>query len=283
MRKILIAFLLSNLILSCNWTNSSKSESEIKNESFEHHLMAENADKLKRIFFVLPSPVETTLLITKTGVVFQEELLNPTEKLVGYSTSTSRAIALGVYCADLSYSGLNDQYQTSLEYINVTRNIAESLGILKAINQEKINTLENNLTNKELILEIISEIYMDSHNQLKEQERYLLASLMLIGGWIESLYLATQSVHVNEVNHQVLIERILDQSLSLKSVKYVLADNQTNQVIQPIYQDVLELERIFQKATKANNKELDFYDRVDLVAFEQLVISVNDIRSYLVD
>jgi hypothetical protein len=222
-------------------------------------------------------------LITKTGVVFQEELLNPTEKLVGYSTSTSRAIALGVYCADLSYSGLNDQYQTSLEYINVTRNIAESLGILKAINQEKINTLENNLTNKELILEIISEIYMDSHNQLKEQERYLLASLMLIGGWIESLYLATQSVHVNEVNHQVLIERILDQSLSLKSVKYVLADNQTNQVIQPIYQDVLELERIFQKATKANNKELDFYDRVDLVAFEQLVISVNDIRSYLVD
>ncbi|NOU60616.1 hypothetical protein [Marinifilum caeruleilacunae] len=238
---------------------------------------------MKRIFFVLPSPIETSLLIKKTGVVFREDLLNSTENLAGYSTSTSRAIALGVYCADLSYSGLNEQYQTSIEYLNVARNLAESLGILKAVDPEKIKLLEENLTNKELIVDVISEIYMESHEQLREQDRYMLASLMMIGGWVESLYLATQSVQVNDVRHQILIERILDQQLSLESVKAVLSENQSHPVIQPIYKDLLHLERLFEKSLVSENKDLDFYDKINLVGFEQLILKVNDIRDYLVD
>ncbi|MCT4601871.1 MAG: hypothetical protein N4A59_03050 [Marinifilum sp.] len=283
MRKLFIGILLLFFFVSCSWNSSRKKDVANKTNKLEYQLMAENTNKMKKIFFVLPSPIETSLLMNKTGVVFQEELLNSTDKLAGYSTSTSRAIALGVYCADLSYSGLNEQYQTSIEYLNVARNLAESLGILKAVNPEKIKMLEDNLTNKELIIEVISEIYMESHDQLREQERYMLASLMLIGGWIESLYLATQSVQPNEVRHQILIERILDQHLSLESVKAVLSENQSNPIIEPIYKDLLALERLFKKSIKSKNEELDFYDKINLVGFEQLILKVNDIRDYLVD
>lgn len=282
MGKISINILILLFLTSCNWKSSEKKDSEIKT-NLEYQLMSENTNKMKRIFFVLPSPIETSILIKKTGVTYQEELLNSTENLAGYSTSTSRAIALGVYCADLSYSGLNEQYQTSIEYINVARNLAESLGILKAVDPEKIKVLEENLSNKELIVEVISEMYMESHDQLREQERYMLASLMLIGGWIESLYLSTQSVKVNDVRHQILIERILDQQLSLESVKAVLSDNQSNTIIEPIYKDLVHLERLFKKSIKSKNKELDFYDKVNLVGFEQLINKVHDIRDYLVE
>lgn len=231
MRKISVAGLLIFLFASCSWNSAGKKEKEIKSETLEYQLTAENTDIMKKVFFVLPSPIETSLLIKKSGLVFREDLLNSSEKLAGYSTSTSKAIALGVYCADLSYSGINDQFQTSLEYLNITRNLAESLGIIRAVDPNTIKLLEENLTNKELITEVISEIYMESHEQLKEQDRYLLASLMIIGGWVESLYLATQSVKTNEPKHQILIERILDQHLSLESVKSVLNKNQTNPVI----------------------------------------------------
>lgn len=283
MRKISVAGLLIFLFASCSWNSAGKKEKEIKSETLEYQLTAENTDIMKKVFFVLPSPIETSLLIKKSGLVFREDLLNSSEKLAGYSTSTSKAIALGVYCADLSYSGINDQFQTSLEYLNVTRNLAESLGIIRAVDPNTIKLLEENLTNKELITEVISEIYMESHEQLKEQDRYLLASLMIIGGWVESLYLATQSVKTNEPKHQILIERILDQHLSLESVKSVLNKNQTNPVIQPIYKDLLDLERLFKMSILSKNKEHDFYDKVDLVSFEQLILKVKDTRNYLVD
>lgn len=283
MRKISEAVLLIFLLTSCSWNSAGKKDKEIKSENLEYQLMTENTKKMKKIFFVLPSPIETSLLINNSGLVFQEDLLNSTEKLAGYSTSTSRAIALGIYCADLSYSGINEQFQTSIEYLNVTRNLAESLGILRAVDPEKIKLLEENLTNKELVIDVISEVYMESHEQLREQDRYLLASLMLIGGWVESLYLATQSVKPNEVKHQILIERILDQHLSLESVKSVLSENQSNPVIQPIYKDLLDLERLFKKSIKSKNDESDFYEKVNLVGFEQLILKVNDIRDYLVD
>ncbi|WP_282014340.1 hypothetical protein [Marinifilum flexuosum] len=283
MRKISVVGLLLFLFASCSWNSAGKKEKEIQSENLEYQLMAENTSKMKKIFFVLPSPIETSLLINKSGIVFQKDLLNSTEKLAGYSTSTSRAIALGVYCADLSYSGINEQFQTSIEYLNVTRNLAESLGILRAVDPKKIKLLEENITNKELVIDVISEVYMESHEQLKEQDRYLLASLMLIGGWVESLYLATQSVKPNEVSHQILIERILDQQLSLESVKSVLSENQSNPVIQPIYKDLLDLERLFKKSTISKNNEMDFYGRVNLEAFEQLILKVNAIRDYIVD
>lgn len=283
MRKISVVGLLFFLFASCNWNSAGKKEKEIQSENFEYQLMADNTSKMKKIFFVLPSPIETSLLINKSGLVFQEDLLNSTEKLAGYSTSTSRAIALGVYCADLSYSGINEQFQTSIEYLNVTRNLAESLGILRVVDPKKVKLLEENITNKELVVDVISEVYMESHEQLREQDRYLLASLMLMGAWVESLYLATQSVKPNEASHQILIERILDQHLSLESVKSVLSENQSNPVIQPVFKDLLVLEKLFKKSIISKNNELDFYGRVNLEAFEQLILKVNDIRDYIVD
>lgn len=283
MRKISVVGLLFFLFASCNWNSAGKKEKEIQSENLEYQLMADNTSKMKKIFFVLPSPIETSLLINKSGLVFQKDLLNSTEKLAGYSTSTSRAIALGVYCADLSYSGINEQFQTSIEYLNATRNLAESLGILRVVDPKKVKLLEENITNKELVVDVISEVYMESHEQLREQDRYLLASLMLMGAWVESLYLATQSVKPNEASHQILIERILDQHLSLESVKSVLSENQSNLVIQPIFKDLLVLEKLFKKSIISKNNELDFYDRVNLEAFEQLILKVNDIRDYIVD
>lgn len=264
---------------------SSKNKEQVSEEDLlENQLMKENYEKMKRIFFILPSPIEISLLIKKTGVHFRADLLNRTENLAGYSTSPSRAIALGVYCADLSYASLNEQYQISMEYINVARNLAESLGVLRTVEQDKIRLLENNVTNKELIVDIISEIYMESHEQLREQDRYSLATLMLIGGWVESLYLATQSVNLSEKSHHELIKQILDQKLSLESIKTILKSNQSDPVIKPIYLDILQLEKLFEMSLKNSDKKKDaeFIDSVDELVFVQLIAKVGDIRDYLV-
>ncbi|MBL4559828.1 MAG: hypothetical protein JKX79_02470, partial [Labilibaculum sp.] len=272
MRNIIWSLCILLLFNSCNLFSSKEKEPVTEEDLLESQLMQENTEKMKRIFYVLPSPIEISLLIKKSGVHFQEELLNSTDNLPGYSTSPSRAIALGVYCADLSYASLNEQYQISIEYINVSRTLAESLGVLRTVKQDKIRLLENNITNKELIIDIVSEIYMESNEQLREQDRYSLAALMLIGGWIESLYLATQSVNPSEKSHQILIKQILDQKLSLESIKAVLRDNQSDQIIKIIYLDILQLEKLFERSIKYTDKKegIEFIDSVDELVFVQL-------------
>ncbi|PCH71169.1 MAG: hypothetical protein COC06_01940 [Bacteroidales bacterium] len=284
MRNIIWSLCILLLFNSCNLFSSKEKEPVTEEDLLESQLMQENAEKVKRIFYVLPSPIEISLLIKKSGVHFQEELLNSTDNLPGYSTSPSRAIALGVYCADLSYASLNEQYQISIEYINVSRTLAESLGVLRTVKQDKIRLLENNITNKELIIDIVSEIYMESNEQLREQDRYSLAALMLIGGWIESLYLATQSVNPSEKSHQILIKQILDQKLSLESIKAVLRDNQSDQIIKIIYLDILQLEKLFERSIKYTDKKegIEFIDSVDELVFVQLIAKIDDMRDYLV-
>ncbi|MBN2598659.1 hypothetical protein [Labilibaculum sp.] len=284
MRKIIWSLGIILLFNSCNLFSSKNKEQASGGELLDYQLMQENTEKMKRIFFVLPSPIEISLLIKKSGVHFRADLLNNMENLPGYSTSPSRSIALGVYCADLSYASLNEQYQISIEYLNVSRSLAESLGVLRTVGQDKIRLLESNVTNKELIVDIISEIYMESNQQLREQDRYPLATLMLIGGWVECLYIATQSVDLKEKSHEELIKQILNQKLSVEIVKTILRDNKADPIIKPIYQDVLELEILFEMSIKASDMKegTDFIDSVDELGFVKLVAKIGDMRDYLV-
>jgi len=284
MRKFIWSLCILLLFNSCNLFSSKNKEQVSEEDLLEYQLMKDNAEKMKRILFVLPSPIEISSLIKKTGVHFREDLLNKTENSAGYSTSPSRAIALGVYCADLSYASLNEQYQISMVYINVSRNLAESLGVLRIVEQDKIHLLENNVMNKELIVDIISEIYMESNEQLREQDRYSLATLMMIGGWVESMYLATQSVNPRDKSHHELIKQILDQKLSLESIKAILRDHQSDPIIKPIYFDILQLEKLFEMSIKSLDKkeDIEFTDSIDELVFVQLIAKVGDMRDYLV-
>ena len=284
MRIIISCICILLLFSSCSLFSSKNKDKIAETQFQESQLMKKNTKKMKRIFFVLPSPIEISLLIKKSGVSFHKILLNSTDNLPGYSTSPSRAIALGVYCADLSYASLYEQYQISVEYINVARNLAESLGVLRTVDHKKIKMLENNVTNKDLIVDIVSEIYMESSEQLREQDRYSLAALMLIGSWVESMYLATQSVSLDEESHKLLIKHIVDQKLSIESIKTVLRDNQSDPTIKPIYMDILQLEKLFEKCLKKKNSEeiTDFRESVDSLVFVQLVSKVAEMREYLV-
>jgi hypothetical protein len=284
MRKFIWSLCILLFLNSCNLFSSNNKDKVTDENVLEHELMLENAEKIEQIFFVLPSPVEISSLIKNSGVHFQPELLNKTENLPGYSTSSSRAIALGVYCADLSYVSLYEQYPFAMEYMNVSRNLAESLGILKSIDPEKLRLLEDNMMNKDLIVDIVSEMYMQSNDQLREQDRYSLAALMLIGAWVESMYLATQSVRVDDKSHELLIQQILDQKLSLESIKTVLRDNQSDSMIQPIYLDVLQLEKLFNRSVKdaEENEDSEFSGSVDELVFVELVAKVGEMRDYLV-
>lgn len=208
----------------------------------------------KQIFYSLPSPLETALLLKNAGATYNEELLNPVSNTSKYTTNRMMALNLGIYTTDLSFASLFDQTQTSIEYMNAAKQMADGLGILDAIDNTTIERLEENINNRDVIMDIISETIMSSSSFLTENERPALASIVLVGGWIEGLYIATSLVGDSPIEGNKLVERIVDQKLSFEWVLKLLEDNQDHPDVIALMDDINDLKATFDKITITTSK-----------------------------
>ncbi|MCD4770713.1 MAG: hypothetical protein K8R35_11170, partial [Bacteroidales bacterium] len=169
----------------------------------------------EKIFYSLPSPLESAMLIKSAGARFDADLLNSTDAASRYSTNRDMALNLGIYTCDLSFSSLYDQTELVIAYMSAAKKMADGLGILDAIHVETMNRLEENVNNREVIMDIVSETFLNSNSYLEENEQPAIASIVLVGGWIEGLYIATQIVDIDEFDSNKLVARIIDQKLSV--------------------------------------------------------------------
>ena len=216
--------------------------------------LMEDVNNAKQIFYSLPSPLETALLIKSAGANYNEDLLNPTENTAKYTTNKSMALNLGIFTTDLSFASLFDQTQTSIQYMNAAKQMADGLGILDAIDNNTIERLEANVNNRDVIMDIISETFMNSSSFLTENERPALASIVLIGGWVEGLYIASNLVSDEPLDDNKLVERIVDQKLSFDIVLQLLDENKDNIDVANILTEINDLKETFEKITISTSK-----------------------------
>lgn len=248
-KKLLIltvAIVVAIGIVSCKCNRQSDevvnlSPDEMKADSS----LVSSIESVKQIFYSLPSPLETAMILKRSGATYNEELLNPIDNASRYNTTKSMALNLGIYSTDLSYASLFDQTQATIKYMTVSKKMAEGLGILNAIDNSVIQKLEENVNNREVILETISETFLNTNSILEEDDRVAVGSIILVGGWIEGLYIATSLVgDISKVDNE-MVERIIDQKLSLQTVLNLLKQSIKNADVKELYNDMLELEKVY--------------------------------------
>lgn len=253
--KLFVVFLLIMSISACQ-SGNKKAGNEVTIDDFlAEDDIFNDIDKAKKIFYSLPSPLETAMIIKSAGAEFDLELLNTISNTENYTTNMQMALNLGVYTTDLSFASLFDQAQTSIDYMGAARSMAEGLSITDAIDNETIRRLEENLSNREVVMDIISETFLNSSSYLKENERQDVAALVLVGGWIEGLFIATELVGNKSIEGNKLADRILEQKLSFNIVMRLLEDNkkkpggEENADIVSMLNTLQELSDAFDKVT----------------------------------
>ena len=199
----------------------------------------------KQIFYSLPSPLGTALILKRSGAVYNEEILNPVENISRYNTNKSMALNLGIYSTDLSYASMFDQTQASIKYMSASKKVAEGLGILNAIDNSVIQRLEENVNNREVIMDIISETFLNTNSILEENDRVAVGAIILVGGWIEGLYIATSLIEDVHKADNELVERIIDQKLSLGTVINLLEQHKSNPDVKDVLIDIYALDKIY--------------------------------------
>jgi hypothetical protein len=210
-----LAFLvLAGLILvSCNEeTNDDDASNKIDSTLLKDPTIVKINDRL----FSIPSPFQVAMLVKDLKVPFNKDLLNPVQNQSSYSTTFQQALNLGVYGADLSYLNIYEQLPDAAGYFAVIKVLSKELGILSTLDEKTLKRIEDNNSNKDSLMYILSTIYRDADAYLFNNNRNEVGLLVLAGGWVESLYIMTQTL--KQENKQDIIDRIGDQKHPLNNL-----------------------------------------------------------------
>lgn len=213
-----------------------------------------NMQSIRQIFYSMPSPLETALILKRAGATYDERLLNHADNVPRYTTTRAMALNLGIYSTDLSYASLFDQTQSTITYMSASKKMAEGLGILNAIDDQTINRLEENVNNRDVIMETISETFLNTNSILEEDDRVAVGSIILVGGWIEGIYLATALVGDPTSSDSEFVGRIIDQKFSIEPVINLLSQNIDNEDVKLVMADVMEIKQVFDKMQIATSE-----------------------------
>lgn len=244
--------------------------------------------------FSIPSPIQMAYLVKNSGANYSKDILNAPSKSSQYTNNFSKALNLGIYGADLGYVTMYDQAQDAIGYMNSAKKLASELNISNAFDNATLERFQKNLGNKDSMLVLTSVAYRTVDSYLKTNERNDISGLVLAGGWIESLYFAT-NVYKTKQSEDVK-RRIAEQKSSLQSLIKLL----TQYYSQPEYTEFVDalndlssvfdgvtFKYVYEKPTTDVDKKLTVINSKSEVTIsseqiESISKKINDIRAKIV-
>lgn len=242
----IFAAFLSPFFYSCGSTEGTGETDESDTTGVESGGMAKKTNtKAQNIFYSIPSPIELAQLIRKAGAIYNKDLLNSIDNVSKYNSNSSKALNLGVYGADLSYTSVFDNNtQESILYLSCTRKLAESLGVGNAFDEKTVERIEANTGKKDSLFSIISDSYLSTDEMLKESQRENASGLVIAGGFVEGLYLGTQLAKTAKKSEEI-VNRIAEQKGTLDNVISLLASSEQDASVASVMEDMKALQTIF--------------------------------------
>ena len=251
MNKLLTTFTISTgivlMISSCG--SEEEKKPEISKEVIDPNssLNAKFDDKI----FSIPSPMQMAMLLEESKSPYNEFLLNDLDKVGDYTSEYKKALNLGIYGTDLGYVSIYKQNSIALKYLSTIEKLTSKLGLEGAFDKDFMSRFEKNSTNKDSMMVIVSDAFKKSDNFLKSNNRKSVSALILVGGWIESMYLACNINKENE--NQKILDRIAEQSETLNTIIELLTDYNKKGEWDELIKDMKDLKFYFDQIT--NNYE----------------------------
>ncbi len=171
----------------------------------------------KEIFYHMSLPVEMAHLFEQVGANYFPDILNSPGNLSRYNTSLKLAMNLGVYGVDLSYVKMFGRQQNTVNYINAIQRLSDDLGMPKEIYSDVLTNLESYVSNKDSLARVSVDIYRSVDHYLRKSGENSAAAMVMMGGWVEGMYIATQIFERDQGNIK-LLDKIAEQKYSLNSL-----------------------------------------------------------------
>lgn len=175
-------------------------------------------EQITETFFQVPSPGEMLTFIKMVGGKNNKNVsfLNSPDNQKKYTDNKAKALNFGIYTCDLSYCSIFEIGSEALKYFKTVKQLGDQIGVSSAIQPDVLKRLEGNLGNPDSLSVITDDIYFSSFETLENSKQGPTLALVVSGGWLESLYIAT-SLAKYEANSPV-VERLADQKYTLDNL-----------------------------------------------------------------
>ena len=249
MKNILYLSCLAILIVACTEqktapTNISITDKPVKTQDVNYtKKQIKELKTASKVVYNLPSPAEMAKILFETEAIYDANVLNNPKAIQGYYTDVSRALNLGVYFADLSFTSMYDYPQQAMLYMSAAQGLSEELNIVGVFNENLMTRLEDNMNNKDSIMEIVANTYMETDIYLQENNRSVLAKAILAGAWLEGLYVATE-LNTPADRQDAVWKKIGEQKKGLSNMISMLDDCNEPQLTD-LLTDLRKLETTF--------------------------------------
>jgi len=259
MKKSTLLFLASITVLT--FSNCGDGE---KNEEIENVDTAKTETKTSPVsetFFQVPSPGEMLTFIKMVGGKNNKNtsFLNPASNEKNYTDNKSKAINFGIYSCDLSYCSIFEIGTEALKYFKAVKTMGDQIGVSTAIKPEVLKRLESNIGTPDSLSVITDDLYFSSFETLEDSKQGPTLALVVSGGWLESIFIATNLAKYEEKS--AVIERLADQKYTLENLIEFLKKHEADPNVAAVKADfeglLAEFNKITEKdATASKTKEI---------------------------
>jgi len=292
MRKIvkiaLVFFMVIPLMISCKQKAPVKKTVKPTFSTYVSDTTGKEDEKGKKeINYGLLTPTEITTIFTRLGVPHNDAILNPTSNLDQYTRSSQASVNLGIYGVDFGYLKMFGMGQELINYIITVRELSNKLGIPDKFLIEPMKRLESDESNADTIMALVNKSYSDIEDHLRKDGRESTAGLMLMGGWVEALYITTQLLYNPENPDKQVVEKIAQQKYTLTSLLGFMRNYYDDPVVVYYTKKLIFLKRMFDSFDiyfKIGDLQIDTTRKVLLATGSDVTISLetlNQIREYV--
>jgi len=211
-------------------------------------------------FFQVPSPGEMLTFIKMVGGKNNKNtsFLNSPANEKNYTDNKSKALNFGIYSCDLSYCSIFEIGSEALKYFKTVKVMGDQIGVSTAIKPEVLKRLESNVGSSDSLAVITDDVYFSSFEALEDSKQGPTLALVVAGGWLESIYIATNLAKYEEKSP--VIERLADQKYTLENLVEFLKKHESDANVAAVKADfdglLAEFNKISEKdATAAKGKE----------------------------
>lgn len=287
-----LSFFLFILLLpfafSCKNQDKEKYSFESTFSTYKSDSVSGNKPVVKNeISYGILTPVQVCAIFNRLGVPYNNNALNPISNKDLYLSSSKAAINTGIYGVDFGYLKLFGIGQEMIDYMVAIRDMSNKLGIPDNFITEPIRRVQNDVSDPDTILFMMNNAYTEMESHLRESGRESTAGLMVMGGWVEAMFIATQLVYDPENPDPEVIQKISQQKYTLTTLLSFLKNYYDDPIVVYYSKKLKYLKNYFDSFDiyfKKGDLEIDTTKQVFRSTGTNMNVSVetlNEIRDYI--
>jgi hypothetical protein len=251
-------FMLAVFISSCGGDKTDPVTYDTLHDTISSTDISDSVkSRFKNLVSTMPVPFDMLKQFSGANLPFKAELPNDPKNAVAYNSASKQSLNLGIYGADLAYMISEDKLAEAAPYLKAIRRLSDAVVVPSAFDANILERYELNQNANDSMQTLVHTSYKRIDSTLQGNDRLALATLVLTGGWIESIYLTTQHIgdELQNDKNKVLFDMIAVQQPYLQNITELLGSFPNDSLCKELYVDFEQLKKSFPQGPNTPGKE----------------------------